>query len=134
MQTVLKIKTNKQQCLVDITAQVAVAIKKSKVKEGICIIYVQHATAAIVINENYDPAVCEDIINALSKIIPEHAGWKHDRIDNNAAAHIKSAIIGPSEVIPVKNGELQLGRWQGIALAELDGPRERKIIVNVLKN
>jgi len=83
------------------------------------------------INENYDPSICDDILNALEKLIPKDAGYKHDRIDDNAHAHIKSGILGPSQSIPIKNGELQLGTWQGIALADFDGPRERRVIVQI---
>ena len=134
MQTLLRLKTKEPQCIVDITAQVEAVVKKSKVKEGACLIYVPHATCAVIINENCDPGICEDIISALSKIIPEHAGYKHDSIDNNAHAHIKSALLGPSKSVPIADGKLQLGRWQGIALAEFDGPRDRSIIVKILKN
>lgn len=132
MQTELRIKTKKGQEIVDITSQVEDVVKKSKVKEGICLVYVPHATCAVIVNENYDPSVCEDIISALSKAIPEHAGYKHDAVDNNAHAHIKASIIGPSEVIPIKDGMLQLGRWQGCGIVELDGPRDRKIIVKII--
>jgi len=134
MQIEFRIKTKKGQEIVDITSQVNDVVKKSKIKEGLCVIYVPHATCAVIINENYDPSVCEDIIFALNKAIPEHAGYKHDSIDNNAHAHIKASIIGPSEVILIKDGKLQLGRWQGIALAEFDGPRDRSVIVKILKS
>jgi len=125
------IKTKKKQEIVDITSEVREMARKSKVKDGLCCVYVPHATCSVIINENADKGVCDDIISALNKIVPEHSGWKHDKIDNNAAAHIKSAIIGPSQVIPVQNGNLMLGRWQGIALAEFDGPRERIVLVEV---
>jgi len=133
MQYEFTISTSKQQEIVDLTSKVKEIVKKSKVQEGLCMVYVPHATCGIIINENYDPSVCDDIITALNKAIPLHADYKHDRIDNNAAAHIKAAIIGPSEAIIIKNGSLQLGRWQGIALTEFDGSRERKVFVKVLK-
>ena len=133
MQHEFSVKTSKQQEITDLTKEVRDIVKKSKVKEGLCMVYVPHATCAIIVNENYDPSVCDDILLALDKAIPMHAGYKHDRVDNNAAAHIKSAIIGPSETISIKNGNLQLGTWQGIALTEFDGPRERKVIVKILK-
>jgi secondary thiamine-phosphate synthase enzyme len=98
--------------------------------EGICHVYVAHATAAIVINENDDPNVCVDLLDALDRLIP--AGiWRHDRVDGNAASHIQAAILGPGEMIPVRDGKLLLGRWQAVMLAELDGPRERRIIVTL---
>ena len=125
------VRTKKKEEIVDITPQVREMARKSKVKNGLCCVYVPHATCSVIINENCDPAVCDDIISALGKIVQEHSGWKHDKIDNNASAHIKSSIIGPSQVIPVNNGELMLGRWQGIALAEFDGPRERVVIVSI---
>ena len=132
MQEEFSLSTTKRQELMDITDKVNSIIKKSKVKNGICNIFTTHATAAIIINENYDPNICLDLIDALNKLIP--AGiWRHDRIDGNADAHIKSAILGPSETIPIKNGELELGRWQAVQFCELDGPRnDRRIIVTVL--
>jgi secondary thiamine-phosphate synthase enzyme len=126
-----RIKTGKKQEIVDITNYVKEIVRKSKVEEGLCVVYVPHATAAVIINENYDPSICDDILNALEKLIPKDAGYKHDRIDDNAHAHIKSSILGPSQSIPIKNGELQLGTWQGIALADFDGPRERRVIVQI---
>lgn len=129
----LHIKTTKKEEILDITSEVESAVKKSKIKEGLCCVYAKHATAAIIINENYDPNVCDDILSALNRMIPQHAGYKHNCIDNNAAAHIKSALIGPGKIIPIKNNKLGLGRWQGIALAEFDGPRERQIVVQIIK-
>ena len=123
--------TKKKQELIDITSQVNSIIKKSKVKNGLCNIFTAHATAAIIINENYDPNICLDLIDALNKLIPSGI-WRHDRVDGNADAHIKSAILGPSETIPIKSGELGLGQWQSLMFCELDGPRQnRKIVVTV---
>ena len=132
MQHEFTISTKKKQELIDITDKVNSIIAKSKAKEGLCNIFTAHATAAIIINENYDPSICTDMLNALSKLIPSGI-WLHDRIDGNADAHIKSAILGPQETIPIKNGELQLGKWQALQFCELDGPRsDRKIIVTIL--
>ncbi len=128
---ILYVKTGKKEELLDITGKVSGVVEKSGVQKGLCCVYAKHATAAIVINENYDPAVCEDILTALGKIIPEHANYKHNCIDNNAHAHIKSALIGPGKTIPIDSGKLQLGRWQGIALAEFDGPRDREVVVEI---
>jgi secondary thiamine-phosphate synthase enzyme len=92
-----------------------------------------HATAAIIVNENADPNIGTDLLHALDGAIPEHAGWLHDRIDDNAQSHILASILGPSETIPVENGDLLLGTWQGILLVELDGPRaSRRIAVTLL--
>ena len=131
MQETITISTSKKQELIDITDKVSAIVKKSNVKEGLCIIYVMHATAAIIINENADPDICLDTIDALNDLIP--AGkWRHDRLDGNADAHIKSTILGPSETIPINNGELQLGTWQSPMLVELDGPRNRDIMITIV--
>jgi secondary thiamine-phosphate synthase enzyme len=116
--------------MVDITGRVTDLVQQSGIREGICLVYVPHATAAVAINENADPNVCEDILDALAGLIPE-GKWRHDRIDNNAAAHIKATILGPSEAVPVHEGRLRLGTWQSLMLVELDGPRERTILVEV---
>jgi len=128
------IKTKKGQEIVDITNEVKKIVESAKIKKGLCCAYSPHATCSIIINENYDPSVCDDILSTLNKLIPEHAGYKHDTVDNNAHAHIKSAIIGPSQVIPIENGKMLLGKWQGIGLAEFDGPRERTVIVSIKGN
>jgi secondary thiamine-phosphate synthase enzyme len=124
----IAIKTTKNNEVIDITSKVQKIVEESKIKQGFAIIYVKHATCAITINENYDPNICTDLLNSLNKLIPEGV-WLHDKIDNNAAAHIKSAIIGPSELIPIKDGKLTLGTWQNIILMDLDGPRQRKVII-----
>jgi secondary thiamine-phosphate synthase enzyme len=126
----IHVKTSRKNQIIDITTQVSEMVQNSGVSEGICCIYTPHTTAAITINENDDPNVCEDVLDALAKLIPEGV-WRHDRVDNNAAAHIKAAIIGPSEAIPVSDGKLLLGTWQAVMLVELDGPRERRVIVDV---
>jgi len=131
MQEEVILSTSKRQELIDITDKVNSIIKKSKVKNGLCNVFAAHATAAIIINENYDPNICLDLIDALNKLIPSGI-WRHDKIDGNADAHIKSAILGPSETIPVRNGELELGRWQALMFCELDGPRQnRRVIVTI---
>jgi secondary thiamine-phosphate synthase enzyme len=123
-----------QQC-VDITDRVREIVGRSDVVRGLCHVMVLHATAAIAVNENDDPNIGVDLLRALDGAIPEHDGWLHDRIDNNAHAHIKAAIIGPSETIPVEAGELVLGRWQGLMLIELDGPRsQRRVSVRILRD
>lgn len=126
----LTIRTRKTQEMLDITAQVSDVVRRSGVANGFCLVYVPHATAAIVINENADPNVCQDILDALGRMVPEGA-WRHDRVDNNAAAHIKATILGPSEAIPVREGSLRLGTWQSVMFVEFDGPRDRTVIVEV---
>jgi len=128
--TEIRIRTSSKRELVDITAQVEAIVARSGVADGLCHVYVAHATAAIVVNENDDPNVCVDLLDALDRLVP--AGiWRHDRVDGNAASHIQAAILGPSETIPVAEGKLALGTWQSLMLAELDGPRERRIFVTL---
>ena len=131
MQEAISISTSKRQELIDITSTVEAIVKKSKVKEGLCTVFAMHATAAIIINENADPNIGLDLIDSLNELIPK-GKWRHDKLDGNADAHIKSSILGPSETIPIKDSQLQLGTWQSPMLVELDGPRNRKIIVSII--
>ena len=126
----IALRTRKSQEMIDITRQVADEVRRTGVKDGLCLVFVPHATAAVVINENADPDVCQDILDALGRMIPEGA-WRHDRIDNNAAAHIKATSLGPSETVPVRGGALRLGTWQSLMLVEFDDPRDRTVIVEV---
>jgi secondary thiamine-phosphate synthase enzyme len=130
MQTEFHLRSRRKREMIDITRQVADIVRAGRATEALCSVYVTHATAAIVINENDDPNVCEDVLDALDKLIPAGV-WRHDRVDGNAASHIQAAILGPGETIPVRTGELVLGRWQAIMLVELDGPRERRVVVTV---
>lgn len=132
MQIEFRLKTNKREEIIDLTEKIKEIVKKNKIKEGICVVYVPHATAALTVNENADPNIALDFLDALDKLVPQ-GKWGHDKIDSNGAAHIKAAIIGPSIVIPIKNSSLGLGTWQGIMFCEFDGPRERKIIVQIIK-
>lgn len=132
MQKEIILTTKEHNELIDITKEIEKIVSESKVKHGLCNIFAAHATAAILINENYDINLREDIINALNKIIPEHNNYKHNCVDNNAASHIKAAIIGPSETIPIRDKKLLLGTWQSIAFCEFDGPRSnRKVIITI---
>jgi len=117
---------------IDITDAVAKRIQAAPVRDGLCHVMVLHSTAAVVVNETHDPNIGADLIDALDRAIPDHAGWLHDQIDDNAQAHIKAAILGPSELIPVRHGELVLGTWQRIMLLEFDGPRKRQISVQLI--
>ena len=126
------IKTSEREEIVDITKEVEKIVDRaSDADSKACLVYVPHASCAVLINENYDKAVCEDVLAFLKKQIPSGI-WKHDAVDNNGDAHIKASIIGPSQLIPTQEGKLQLGKWQGIALAEFVGPRERKVVVKIL--
>lgn len=131
MQKEVTVSSSKRLDLVDISNEIEKVVKESKIKEGVCTVYVPHATAAVIINENYDPNICNDFSDALSKLIPQ-GKWRHDRVDGNADAHIKAAICGPSETILIKDGKLSLGTWQSPMLADFDGPRQRKIIIHVM--
>jgi secondary thiamine-phosphate synthase enzyme len=127
------IQTRRHKECIEITDRVRDAVRRSGARQGLCHVMVLHATAAIVVNENADPNIGVDLLRALDGAVPEHAGWLHDRIDDNAQAHILAALLGPSETIPVENGDLLLGTWQGVLLVELDGPRaSRRVAVTVL--
>ncbi|MFN8641922.1 MAG: secondary thiamine-phosphate synthase enzyme YjbQ [Candidatus Binatia bacterium] len=130
MQRELTVHSARQHQVVDLTAEVARVVADSGVAEGLCHVYVPHATAAVVINENDDPNIGDDLLDALDRLVPQ-GQWRHDRIDANGAAHIKAALLGPGETVPVCNARLQLGTWQAIMLVDLDGPRQRRVIVTV---
>ena len=130
MQQTLQIRTRQKYEVVDLTARVAAVVAEAGLAEGLCTVFMRHATAAIVINENADPGFRRDIVAALDKLFPEGV-WEHDKVDDNGAAHLKAAMLGPSEAVPVRDGRLLLGTWQGIALVECDGPREREIVIDV---
>jgi secondary thiamine-phosphate synthase enzyme len=119
--------------VIDITERVRRVLDESRVDSGQVTVYTPHATAAITINENDDPNIGTDFLTALRKLVIEHDGWLHDRVDNNAAAHIKSALVGPSETVPVSRGKMMLGTWQNVFFCEFDGPRRaRNVIVSIL--
>ena len=128
----LRIQTSKRIELIDITSEIQEEIKKSKVAEGICVISTMHTTTAIIINEN-ENGLKEDILNLLEKLVPTAAGYRHDAIDNNADAHLKALLLGASESLPISGGKLELGTWQKVFLAELDGPRNRLVNICILK-
>ena len=130
MQDRFRITTKKSQEVLDITRHVTGIVARSGTREGICTVFVRHATAAIIINENADPGFRQDVVTALDRLFPPGV-WEHDKVDDNGAAHLKAAILGPSEAVPIQEGRLLLGSWQGIALVECDGPREREIVVDV---
>jgi len=134
MREVIQIGTDKQNGLYDITEEVRFIVKNSKVPEGIVNIYVQGATAGIMIQENWDQSVQNDMVNLLKKLIPAGV-WEHDKQDKNGDSHLKAGLIGPSETVPLINGEMGLSTWQNIFLCEFDGPRtKRTIVVTVIKD
>jgi len=133
MAVVFTISTTRSRECIDVTDRVRAIVGEAGVEHGLCHVTVLHATAAIVVNENDDPNIGADLLSALDRMIPEHAGWLHDRVDNNAAAHIKASILGPAETLPIASGDLLLGTWQGIMLVELDGPRaNRRVAVTII--
>jgi secondary thiamine-phosphate synthase enzyme len=125
----IEVSTTEQVQFVDITEKVQTAVKSSKIKDGRCIVFVPHTTAAVTINENADPDVSTDMIKEINKIVPFSDNYRH--FEGNSAAHIKSSMIGVSELMLIENGRLKLGRWQGLYFCEFDGPRRRKIWVKI---
>jgi secondary thiamine-phosphate synthase enzyme len=130
-QEIINVKTSRRRELIDISEEVRGIVRKSGIKVGICHVFVAGSTAAIIVNENDDPQLLDDFLDALDRLIPE-GRWRHDRIDDNGAAHIKSATVGPAEIVPIRDGDIALGRWQNIFLAEFDGPRgSREIYITL---
>jgi len=130
MVSTFSVATRQRTELRDITSEVESKIRSSKLKEGVCFVYVPHTTAGITINENADPTVRSDIVMELNKRIPFEDGYRH--LEGNSAAHIKASIMGCCVAIPVENGRPMLGTWQGIYLCEFDGPRTRRVHVKVI--
>lgn len=126
--------TTKREVLVDITPQVHKIVLQSGIENGLVSLYAQGATAAIMIQENWDASVQTDVVNLLSQIIPRGV-WLHDKQDGNGDSHLKAGLVGPSETIPLINGRLGLSRWQNIFFCEFDGPRnERKVVCTILED
>lgn len=134
MQEIIQISTDKHNGLYDITNYVEKFISDHKITQGIVNIYAQGATAAIMIQENWDNSVQNDVVNLLKKLIPSGI-WEHDAQDNNGDAHLKAGIVGPSETVPIIDGKLGLSTWQNIFFCEFDGPRKkRNIVISVLSD
>jgi len=134
MRASITISTNKREELVDITVQVNAVVQRSGVSNGLVSVYAQGATAAVMIQENWDESVQTDVVHLLQKLIPKGV-WLHDQQDGNGDSHLKSGLVGPSETVPLINGELGLSRWQNIFLCEFDGPRqERSVVVTVISD
>ena len=128
MVQLLKVRSHQREELVEFTSQVQETLKESGIDEGVCVLYVQHTTAGLTVNENADPDVPRDMLHALRTLIPQHGmGFRH--AEENSDAHIKASLVGPSVTVPFKDGKLLLGRWQGIFLCEFDGGRERHVIM-----
>ena len=129
-----EVETGAAKECIDLTDRVRAIVKRTGVASGLCQVMVLHSTAAIVVNETDDPNIARDLLTALDRAVPDHAGWLHDRIDDNAHSHIKAALLGPSELLPVVEGDLLLGTWQRVLLVELDGPRRRRVSVTLLRS
>jgi secondary thiamine-phosphate synthase enzyme len=125
---ILKVRSREREELVEFTDSVREKLKESGAEEGICVLYVQHTTAGLTVNENADPDVPHDMLHLLRTLIPQH-GMDFRHGEENSDAHIKASLVGSSVTIPFANGELLLGRWQGIFLCEFDGGRERKVVM-----
>ncbi len=125
----IQVTTRRQSSLEDITDRVQQAVRESGIGEGLCVVYVPHTTAGLLVNENADPDARADILATLDRLVPENGPYRH--VEGNAAAHVKASLIGISHIFIVQGGRLVLGTWQGIYLAEFDGPRQRRVIVQV---
>jgi secondary thiamine-phosphate synthase enzyme len=126
----LVVRSGKRADAIEITDRVQDVVRESGIDSGLCHVYVPHTTAGVFINENADPDALSDILNTLESLVPWENGYRH--AEGNAAAHIKATLVGTSQVVPVRNGRLALGRWQGIFFADFDGPRERQLQVTIL--
>jgi secondary thiamine-phosphate synthase enzyme len=125
----LTVRTNARAEMIDITGRIRALLKESRIKSGICHVFVPHTTAAITINENADPDVPRDILMELDKLVPLNDRYRHT--EGNSAAHIKASIIGASETLFIEDGDLVLGTWQSVFFCEFDGPRTRQVIVRL---
>ena len=134
MHHTIRLQTGQREILVDITPQVKAIVQRSGIRNGIVNVYAQGATAAIMIQENWDDSVQTDVVNLLRKMVPQGV-WLHDAQDGNGDAHLKSGLVGPAETIPLIDGELGLSTWQNIFFCEFDGPRnDRKVVCTIISN
>ena len=134
MREFITLSTTRREELVDITDAVRAAVKRSGIRDGIVHLYAQGATAAIMIQENWDDSVPLDVVDVLQRLIPRGV-WRHDTQDGNGDAHLKSGLVGPSETLPLIDGELGLSTWQNVFFCEFDGPRkERQVVCTILED
>ncbi len=127
---ILPVKTRERTELIDITSDINRLVRQSSVDHGLCMLYVPHTTAAVTINESADPSVKSDMLMILNRIIPWEANYRH--MEGNSAAHIKTTLVGSSELIAIEKNQLALGTWQGVFFCEFDGPRSRKLQVRII--
>ena len=134
MQETITLQTHQREILIDITAMVEGVVRESGVAYGLVNVYAQGATAAIMIQENWDESVQQDAVNLLQQLIPKGV-WLHDAHDGNGDSHLKSGLVGPSETIPIIDGRLALSTWQNIFFCEFDGPRsDRRVLCTVISD
>jgi secondary thiamine-phosphate synthase enzyme len=127
----LKVESSVREEMIDVTARLEKALSAGSLSDGVCVLFTQHTTCGLTINENADPDVQSDMLGFLRKLIPQYyEDFKH--FEHNSDAHIKSSLVGSSVTIPFENGKLSLGHWQGIYLCEFDGPRERTVLVKII--
>jgi secondary thiamine-phosphate synthase enzyme len=132
MQEIITLSTGKREVLVDITDPVSALVRRSGIRRGLVSVYAQGATAAIMIQENWDESVQTDVVNLLRQMIPKGV-WLHDQQDGNGDSHLKAGLVGPSETVPIVDGVLGLSRWQNLFFCEFDGPRaDRRVLCTVL--
>ena len=128
---ILSVKTRSITEFIDITSDIKSVVKQAGIDQGICMLYVPHTTAGITINESADPSVQSDVLMVLNQMVPWDADYRH--LEGNSPAHVKSSLVGPSELIAVEDGALVFGTWQGIFFCEFDGPRNRKVHVRIME-
>ena len=127
----IMLRSREREDLVEFTEEVSELVRESRVREGVCVLFVRHTTAGLTVNENADPDVPRDMLHCLRTLIPQHGmGFRHG--EQNSDAHIKASLVGPSVTVPFADGRLLLGRWQGIFLCEFDGPRSREVVLSII--
>lgn len=126
--TEIEVATRRARELVDITQHAREAVGQSRVTTGSCALFAHGATAALMVQENDDPNISLDVLDCLDRLVPAGT-WRHDRIDGNGASHIQAGLVGPSEVVPIRDGELWLSTWQNVFLCDFDGPRARRRVL-----
>src|ERR671921_2777668 len=127
----IKVRSRQREEMVEFTDEVRRTLRESGAREGVCVLFVRHTTAGLTVNENADPDVPRDMLHCLRTLVPQHGmGFRHG--EENSDAHIKASLVGPSVTVPFADGELLLGRWQGVFLCEFDGPRRREVVMTIV--
>jgi len=127
----IKVRSREREQMLEITDEVRRHLSENGAREGVCVLFVQHTSAGLTVNENADPDVCRDMLHCLRTLVPQH-GMDFRHAEENSDAHIKATLVGSSVTVPFTDGKLLLGRWQGIFLCEFDGGRERRIVMQVM--